>query len=174
MNPRFEAFRNGCTSAFKQYYLEFENRIFTFAKRLGAGELAQDITQDSFAALWNNKSKIQDEGHLGRFLYVVARNFFLQHKRKQKSNQHAELELSYLLQESIVNVDDAEIAVQETLLRLRAAIRNLSRMRRNVVERFFFQGMTISEIADQLGLKDQTVRNHLSGSVIILRRHIQG
>src|SRR5579862_3600896 len=120
MQTRFEAFRNGCAKSFKGYYLDFENQIFTYSlRRTGDVEMAKDITQDTFTALWNNKEKIQDEDHLLRFLYFVARNFFLQHLRKKKSTFHGELELSYLLENSFAGLDDPEIAVQETLLRLR-------------------------------------------------------
>jgi len=64
---------------FKQHY----SALLFYATRLVGEDDAEDIVQDVFVELWNNKSKIDFDDHIKSFLYrsVYTRSInFLKHK----------------------------------------------------------------------------------------------
>jgi DNA-directed RNA polymerase specialized sigma24 family protein len=84
---------------FKQHY----SALLFYAARLVGEDDAEDIVQDVFVELWNNKSKIDFDDHIKSFLYrsvytrsinflkhksVVDRMFELSHGYKRKGNTH--------------------------------------------------------------------------------------
>ena len=111
---RFAGFRDGSHEAFRFYFNEFQESIFNFAlRRTGDKDRAQEITQEAFMKLWMFRERIKDEAHLERFLFVVARNLFLQYEKKDAINYQRDLELSYLFRYGVYSSEDPEAALNE-------------------------------------------------------------
>lgn len=134
---------------------------------------AQECTQHAFVKLFAAREKINDEGHLERFLMRVAKNCWLQKLRGGKTARNFEVELDLLIAATVPD-NDPEMDAHDTLRRLQLALGKLSPQRRKVVEMYFFEGIKIREIAARLSIAEQTARNTLSASIIFLRNEMRG
>jgi RNA polymerase sigma-70 factor (ECF subfamily) len=142
--------------------------------------LAEDLTQDTFIILLKNRAKIRDENHLTCFLYRVAGILFAVFVRGEKARQHMEEDLAYAIKEDCRLIADQD-AIREEFLNdyrdgpgLRQAFQGLPPRKRRIVNLFFFHGMNTKQIAERLHIIEQTVRNHLSQSMKMLRERLSG
>ena len=131
-------------------------------------DLAEDIVQESYTALWE---KLQDGAQvLNRksYLYMMVRNRCLDHIRKKTIPTES---LKPYDTYGIIEDDDAQERSQ-TEARIWTAIDNLPEKWREVVIMSKRDGLKYEEIAEELGLSVNTVRNQISKALKILKEGI--
>ena len=64
----------GRSSSFEQVYMTYYHPLRFFISRTISQDDAEDILEDLFARLWNNKANFENEIHLKGFLYRSADN----------------------------------------------------------------------------------------------------
>ena len=126
---------------------------------------AEDVVQESYAALWE---KIQEGAHVVNrksYLYMMVRNRCLDHLRKAGIKTE---ELKPYDTYGIIEDDDArERAVIEA--RLWTAIDSLPEKCREIFLLSKRDGLKYEEIARELGISENTVRNQISKALKILK-----
>ena len=128
-------------------------------------DLAEDIVQESYTALWE---KLQEGAHvLNRksYLYMMVRNRCLDHLRKKEIPTES---LKPYDTYGIIDDDDAQERSQ-TEARLWTAIDSLPDKCREVFIMSKRDGMKYEEIADELNLSVNTVRNQISKALKVLK-----
>ena len=128
-------------------------------------ELSEDIVQESYAALWE---KLQEGTHvLNRksYLYMMVRNRCLDHLRKKGIPTES---LKPYDTYGIIDDDDAQERSQ-TEARLWTAIDSLPEKCREVFIMSKRDGLKYEEIADELGLSVNTVRNQISKALKLIK-----
>ena len=71
-------------NTFHQLYEHYAQDVYRFALWLSGNPAeADDITSETFVRAWTSSSKIQTET-VKAYLFTIARNLFLQQRRKQK------------------------------------------------------------------------------------------
>ena len=69
---------------FKELYQSYSSEVYRFAYWLtGDADEAEDITSETFVRAWINFKSIRTET-LKAYLFTIARNFYLQQRRKKK------------------------------------------------------------------------------------------
>ena len=128
-------------------------------------DLSEDIVQESYAALW----EIPQEGThvLNRksYLYMMVRNRCLDHLRKKGIPTES---LKPYDTYGIIDDDDAQERSQ-TEARLWTAIDSLPEKCREVFIMSKRDGLKYEEIADELGLSVNTVRNQISKALKLIK-----
>ena len=64
-----------------------------------------------------------------------------------------------------MEAENAEMLADEELRRLYAAIGKLTERQKEVIELYYFKGMTQQEIAEELGIGRRSVGNVLEGAI---------
>ena len=131
-------------------------------------DMAEDIVQESFTALWE---KLQEGAHvLNRksYLYMMVRNRCLDHLRKKGIPTES---LKPYDTYGIIDDDDAWERSQ-TEARLWTAIDSLPDKCREVFIMSKRDGLKYEEIADELGLSVNTVRNQISHALKVLKEGV--
>lgn len=78
-------FRRGDEAAFETLYRRQERRLYAFALRLTQRpETAADLSQEVFAKVWENRSKIESLDHLARWLRRVVANDWINQLRRER------------------------------------------------------------------------------------------
>ena len=134
---------------FKQHY----SALLFYATRLVGEDDAEDIVQDVFVELWNNKSKIDFDDHIKSFLYksVYTRSInFLKHKSVVDSYTSEEKEF-FAQKIAYYNYENSED------------------QSRKVFKMSYLYEMKNKEIADILGISLRTVEAHMYKALKILR-----
>ena len=131
-------------------------------------DLAEDIVQDSYASLWE---KLQEGDHvlnLKSYLYMMVRNRCLDHLRKKGLPTES---LKPYDSYGIIDDDDAQERSQ-TEARLWTAIDSLPEKCREVFIMSKRDGLKYEEIAEELGLSVNTVRNQISKALKVLKEGV--
>lgn len=162
--------KHGSEESFKSLYKSYQPRIFAFSLRyLKVNEDAEGLTQEVFFELWKNRKKININLSLSSFLFTIARNKIIDHFRKKKKQT---LFNNYLQHNfNLSNAGDLENAGNIVgNKQLGAAIKNLPEKRKIVFLLSKKFGLSRKEIADFLGISENTVKNQLQEAIKYLRQ----
>jgi RNA polymerase sigma-70 factor (family 1) len=150
---------------FKQFYTEAMPQVRTFIHaKCKDLELAQDIAQESFVKLWNNKEKIELP-KAKSYLFTVANNLFYDHTRHQKVVHNYE---------SIYRVDrdhvdpQYQIEMQEFKQKLDRTIDSMPDGVREVFLLSRVEKMTYAQIADSLELTVKAIEKRMQRALEII------
>ena len=132
---------------------------------LGNADSAEDVVQESFAALWEKLQEGVAISNRRAYLYMMVRNRCLdQLRRKGIPTESLKPYDTY----GIIEDDDAQERSQ-TEARLWTAIDSLPEKCRQIFLMSKRDGLKYREIADELGISENTVRNQISKALKILK-----
>ncbi|MCX2453472.1 RNA polymerase sigma-70 factor [Pedobacter sp. PLR] len=165
--------QRGSHQAMEDIYLRYWEDVLDAAyKRVQDEEIAQDICQEIFISLWENRESIQLKGALGAYFLGAVKyrviNYFRSSQIKEKHKEDlrlligAETELSaaqgLILKELQQQVDEA---IQELPEKMRV-IFSMSRQ----------EEKSIREISEELNLSAQTVKNQISSALKVMKKRL--
>jgi|SRR6056297_3608037 len=145
--------------AFAELFSHFAPRVKAFLMRSGANEaLAEECAQDVMATLWN-KAHLFDPARasVATWIFTIARNRKIDVLRK-----HARPEPEDLPWGPEPEPDQAEVVIlRQQSAQLTAALAELPRKQRDLVEAAYFGELSHSEIAERTGLPLGTIKSRL-------------
>ena len=132
---------------------------------LGNADSAEDVVQESFAALWEKLQEGVAISNRKAYLYMMVRNRCLdQLRRKGIPTESLKPYDTY----GIIEDDDAQERSQ-TEARLWTAIDSLPEKCRQIFLMSKRDGLKYMEIADELGISENTVRNQISKALKLIK-----
>ncbi len=152
-----------------EHYLEaFQNRIYTYVLRLCKNQhLAEDITQETFIKLYKELSRIREET-VCSWLYRVARNLFIDSRRKKnpllftllqgQNRNKEEVALDFTRSERTPYEESSKKELHE---QLHKAMNRMSKKYREPVILCDLENLTYEEAAQVLGCSIKTVSARL-------------
>jgi RNA polymerase sigma-70 factor (ECF subfamily) len=135
--------------------------------------MSEDLVQDTFLKLWKIRKTINTEGSLQSLLFKISKNKMIDMFRTQINKVEFELYLSHMEENS-----NAEIEVERWLYfddfnkALQLSKEQLSERQLEIFEMSREEGKSIEEIASELNLSEQTVKNQISSSLKKIRSQI--
>jgi len=157
--------RRGDASAFDRVYASYHPRLLSFLLRLsGRRDTAEDLAQETWIKLAKAAPSLREDTTLGPFLFTIARNAFMSHRR------WAMLDLSRIVTFGLEVMSAApQEASPETqheraraIALLESALRQLPLASREVLLLVGVEGMDQEEVARVLGLSYDALRQRLS------------
>lgn len=154
--------------AFTEIYNRYSKQLTTFAaaeSRLNDLDDAGDVLHDLFVWLWEDRAKLRITGNLKSYLFTATRNRVIDHIRKNNTRQKYEgllEELSYSLEQHL-EAKELGLVLEQSLTDLPRRTAEIYRLSRQ-------EHLSIKEIADQLGLSEQTVKNQITTALKHLRQ----
>jgi RNA polymerase sigma-70 factor (ECF subfamily) len=165
-------FQQGDKDAFAAVYNMHYSRLYAFIKKLvDDKEEAQDITAETFIKLWKLHANFNTQENIKAFLYITARNAcmdFLRYRQRQTANRQ---EFGYVLFQQEENMPTSSNDEIKTLVlqQIHSEIENLPTQCKRIFKMAWLEGKKNAEIAQQLELTEQTIRNQKARAVKILR-----
>jgi len=159
----------GDESALSHFFKLHQKSLGHFALRMIEDEAeAEDIVAGCFVKLWERRGHFEDADKVKSFLYVSCRNACLNHLRHLKVKSASQ---QAFYQELEASSEDVlyKIVESEVLEAMHREIELLPENYREVFKRVYFDQQNTSEIAAELGINVQTVRNYKSRSVELLK-----
>lgn len=131
---------------------------------------AEDIVQEAFLRLWQNRSKVVPY-NMGGWLHTVTTHLAYKHIKKLKRNS-TYIKLTLTQQNWHTDVED-RLLQKETQRTYTTAYMRLPEKQQAVYRLSREQGLSRDEIACQLSISPNTVKNHLLKAVQFMKEHIQ-
>ena len=152
---------------FQQYYAQL---CYFAGTLLNDDCLAQEITSDAFTKLWQSRQTLATEGSIKAWLYSTVRNASIDHLRKVKRLRVSEsgLQSATTIEQSVLHT----IIESETIDHIIGTIGQLPPQCRRIFRLFYLHGKSYNEIAQELNLSPQTVRNQKQRAAKLLRKMI--
>jgi RNA polymerase sigma-70 factor (ECF subfamily) len=164
----------GDIRAFEELYDHTAGAAFNLAMRIVNDRgTAADVTQEAFLEVWRHRERYRPERGAPRsWLLGIVRNRAIDaYRLTTRTGGPPQAERWDTEQTSEDNVEDHAIALDEARA-LRHALGQLPDEQLTVMDLAYFDGLTQTEIANQLGIPLGTVKgrvrlalNHLQGSV---------
>lgn len=175
-----EGLKNGDHKSFEQVFFVYYNRIFYFIKNyVPDTEVARELTQETFAKLWEIRQSLHSDSTIPALLYTMARNNalnYLDHLLAQKryieynQKKYYEIQLNcYALRHDTIE----DIFADELQVKINTVMNSLPAKCRSVFELSRIDQLSYKEIAEKLNISVKTVENHISEALKRFRDCLQ-
>ena len=167
-----EGLRQGCADSFGRLYALYHDRVFAYCLQISKSPVkATDITQEVFMKLWETRGSIQPCRSVSPLLFRIARNRLVSEWRDVVNSANYEKYVRY--HTSVGAECHSEMEYEDFVRQVENCLTKMPRTQREVVEMSRFKAMSNKEIAAQLGLSEQTVKNRLVLGLKFLRTHLR-
>lgn len=163
----------GDENAFGQLYRQYQLPIYQFiVKYVHAQPFAEDLTQEVFIKIWESRKNLESVQSFRSYLFTTARNHTLNAMKVAFRSEAAMSVIVNSFSEQRNPVEEALLHTEyqqflhRTLESLPARTREIFRLCRD-------QGKTYEEVAAQLGISRNAVKNHMVASLKLLSASVK-
>lgn len=150
-------------------YLMHYRALCYFAEKLVQDKAeAEDIAEETFLKLLNKRNDFDNLADIKSFLFTATRNACIDFLRKKKRRMQSHKELEYLGGMDEIQAG-TEMLQARILQMIYAEVENLPGQCKKVFKSFFIEGKTTAVIAEEMGLRPQTVLNQKIKALQTLR-----
>ncbi|HVK49795.1 MAG TPA: RNA polymerase sigma-70 factor [Pseudobacter sp.] len=161
----------GDTVAFHRLVDEYWKKVYGHAMSyMKSPRNAQELTQDVFVKLWQQRAQLTDIEHFKSYLFILSRNQIISAIRKKL--RETTLDEDFDIPEDL-SQPDRQLQYKEVVQWINKGIEALPPMRQQVFRMSRMQGMTHEEIAEQLGIARNTVKQHIVLALNSLREYLR-
>src|SRR5699024_5387362 len=158
--------------AFRAIYDEYKNRLYGYVLTIThSSHAAEEVTQELFIKIWTNREMLENVKDMERYIFTMARNRTLNYMRKASNDARILKELQRGMVSRENNVAE-RMLIQDYERLVKEALDRLSPRRNQVYRLSFYQGMKLEEIAAQMNLSRNTVKNHLVAARKFIRSYL--
>lgn len=159
--------------AFTQLFHIHKHKLYSFLIRLtGSTEMAEDITQDVFLRMWQNRSRLPEIERFDSYIFRTA------HNRCITVFKRAAIEASILAETQYTagapsRVTEDAVIEKELRERLAALLEKLPPQQKLVYTLSREYGLKYEEIGRRLNISSGTVKNHMVQALRTLREQFR-
>lgn len=163
----------GNETAFKMVYDLYSEKVYRLAFRfLKDKEQSEEIVQETFINLWLSRDKLDMNGNLWLYLFVIAKRLSLNTLRQIcKSASLSEALILNVLE--IQNTTEEQVIVRDLVRYTDTLIDKLPKQQKIVYKLSRIEGLSYKEIAEQQNISPNTVRNHMVEALKTLRAYLK-
>jgi len=164
--------KNGDELAFNELYSAYSKPMYLKILRMVKyKDTADELVQELFIKLWDNRTKIDVEKSFQSFMYTIAQNLVYNYFRKVASDNS-------LIESLLLRGTDPDLSAEELLLNkesyalLQQAIDQLSPQRKMAFNLCKMEGKSYEEASQLMGVSVPTINSHITQSLQSIRAYI--
>lgn len=169
--------QKGDEEAFAYVFKTFYPPLFNYAGRiLRDEEQANDVVQDTFCRLYENRSNITIHISLKSYLYrSVYNNCIDLIRHKKVANAYVDAKMLDFYFSRIIQLPEAELKMLDEDIgeAIREAIAHLPERCRQIFCLSKLEGLSNKQIAEQLGISVKTVETQMTTAFVRLRKELE-
>lgn len=167
-----EGLKEGNTKIYDYIFSYFYSGLVAFAiKYVDSKDIAEDVVQEFFLKLWNDREKFSINQSLKSYLFSSIKNrCFDIHRHKEviaKAKDH------FIYQAENNNYESDSLVESELRDKINRAIENLPEKTRKAFIMNRFEGLKPAEIAEKTNTSVRTVEGHIGKALKLLRADLQ-
>jgi len=162
--------KKGDIRAFDKIYEKYSTRLYLFVNGIIKSQKdSEDIVQEVFFKIWNNRKKINEFLSLQSFLFTIAHNTTISIIRK-KINENNYVSYVKSVQNAVeLSTGEIELEYKELEDSFNKILDNLPKRQREVYMLSREEELSYKEIAERLGISVNTVENHMVKALKFIR-----
>jgi len=163
-----KALKGGSRVAFKYLFEKYYNRIVAYiATYCNDKDLSEDIVQQAFINLWDDKLKLDETKSPLSYLYAIAYNRYIDTVKKAKKHEKLLDQVwERALRERIQ--EDTE-TLEERIQKMKDVIESLPPKCKEIIHMNKVEGLKYKEIAEQKGISVKTVESQMRIAFVKIR-----
>lgn len=171
-NQLLERARRGDEAAASQLIELFYERIYAFLRRLSGNEAdAADLTQRTFGRVWQALPSFAGRSSLASWLHGIAHHVYVDWRRANGRTESRPDEW-WAGCPAIEHTPDEAVARSDLATALYSSVDGLEPDQRDAVHLHYYQGLTLQETADALGVATSTVKYRLRLALAQLQKQL--
>lgn len=153
--------------SFRKIYDLYSPGIYrTALYYLRISELAEDVVQETFLALWANRHRIDKVSSIESYLFAIARNECFRSLKAKSILISTDEKL-------LENITDEPTETDNRIPELIKAIDSLPPQQKKIFVMAKLSGMSHEKISSELKLSPSTVNNHITAAVRSIRNSLR-
>jgi len=159
--------------AFTVVYELYSEKVYRLAFRfLKDKAQSEEIVQETFINLWLSREKLDPEGNLWLYLYVISKRLSLNALREVGKSSNLVENLLHQINE-LQNTTEEKILAHDLELYAEKLIDKLPKQQQLVFKLSRVDGLSHKEIAQQLHISPNTVKNHMVDALKTLKAQLK-
>jgi len=148
---------------------QFYERIFAWFRRLsGHDQDAADLTQKTFCKVWVSLSSYQSRSSFSTWIHGIGHHVYLDWRRRKNIIEQPLEEWWLNCPDNALSPSDA-VAEREQARQVYALVELLDEDSRQTMHLHYYQGLSLAETAEVLGIATSTVKYRLRESIDFLK-----
>ncbi len=167
--------REGFDNLFRHYYPRLKSYVSSFVE----DSVAEDITQDVFLYVWENRKKIYVGPAFHSYLFQAGYTRSIDYLKRQQSvtgfSSLIQNEITQIYETLAVNEGDIleNLYSEDFYEKLYTLLELIPEQRRNVFLMAYMDGLKTKEIAANLDIPQRTVESHIYLTLKFLKEHFE-
>ena len=158
--------------AFDMLYKKYSVRVHKFANSiLKSTEESENIVQDVFLSLWENRHKVEKDSSVKYYIFSIAYNLAITDIRK-KTREAQFIEYLMSLQDITQEPDILESEYNALEDKVKDIIDHLPERQKQIFLLHKAEGLKYREIAKMLNISVNTIENHMSRAYKTIREKL--
>ena len=161
-----------CEETFASLFECWKERLFGYVLAITHSRyVAEEITQEIFLKLWLSRQDLHLIENEEAYLFTIARNKVLNYLRKARYEEKLAATIKQRMSQASNDVEE-HLSVVESGRLVQEAVTMLSPQRQKVYNLSRLQGLNHEQIAHQMRLSPNTVKNHLVHALRFIRTYL--
>ncbi|VAW20864.1 RNA polymerase ECF-type sigma factor [hydrothermal vent metagenome] len=168
-NKLLKKFKKGDHESFEKIFNLYSKSLFRFSlSYLGSKEAAEDVVQEVFLKIWNNRKGIKLGTSFKSYLFTITLNSIRKHFNKLSRSNELKHDILYDFSENKPGFD-GHPGYQELLDKLDDLIKQMPEKRKEAFVKKKIEGKSLKEISEELGVSTKTVEYHITEAMKFLK-----
>jgi len=165
-----ERLREGSEKAFAALYEQHRERLYAYVWHLvKSHEIAEEIFQDVFVKVWQNRATIDLSKSFSAYLSTIAQNTAYDHFRRIASDRTKMEQLALAMEDHEPAAVESLIARREAQGHLDDILARMPKKCREVYVLCKIEGRSHEEVSKMLNVSKSTINNHMTKASRIVR-----
>lgn len=161
--------KEGDESAFRIVFDLYSSKLYAFSYRfLKEKEPCQEVVQEAFLSLWVNRAKLDSQYPIAPFLSTITRRLTLNVLRHVATSQCA-MNKMWLHVQKVSNATEEEVLFEDLSRFTEQVLSKMPKQQQLIFRMSRHQELSYDEIAEELNISRNTVKNHLVAALKTLR-----
>ncbi|OQP52791.1 hypothetical protein A4H97_24125 [Niastella yeongjuensis] len=158
---------------FDELYFQYNQAVFAnILKLVHQYDVAEDLLQEVFMALWEHRHKLDGEKVSG-WLFVTSYNKSLKYLQRQKKQATTALSDTTVIENEFATDDTPlEEVYNMRLSMIEEAVNLLPERKKKVFMLYRYEGKSMEDVAGMLNISVHSVKDYLKQSNRFIRNHI--
>lgn len=167
----FRLISEGDENAFRQLFHQYVPQLHPLARHITKTDaVAEDIIQETFLKLWISRDKLPAIENPRSWLLKIVFHQSFSYLRRQAVHDKA---MNKLEEEQELFTPETDLAYSAMVKLIADAVARLPPQAKRIYLLSREKGMKIPEIADELSLSPNTIKNSLVRSLQTIRKHLE-